>query len=96
MKKVKTNNPDYYLNKEISIELVIRRLKTALMIDKDVELSDLLGFKNRNQVTMFKIRNNITATGWNRIFLLLNRPEYRFIDMNALFKDIGKVKSETE
>jgi len=83
---------EFFDDFEVDVHELIRRLRSIFGIDRDVELADVLGFENRNQITMYKLRNQITATGWNRIILVLNRPEYRFINLNELLHGLARPK----
>lgn len=78
----------FYDSVELDASELIRRLKYALHIENDTDLSDLLGFKNRGQVNMFRRRNRLSGEGFLRIILLLSRKEYDYVDFNKLINGL--------
>lgn len=80
------NMKNFFEGHQINAKEVIRRLKFAVNLESDTDMSDLLGFKNRGQVNMYKIRNRITTEGFTRIVMLLSRPEYSHISLDKLFE----------
>lgn len=76
----------YHQTHEIDVHALIRNLKFVFNIDLDNELAALLGIDTR-ALSMFKLRNRITGSGWEAILRLSAHPLAKGVDWNTVIRN---------